>query len=106
MWNKRGKLSTLLVVCVFILPILGLLIMDYQVKRANDITGAYLSGGVAAYAYENMLAGFVVAGMVVITVLALIVVKVRNSRLISTMPLARINQEIEKIDEHLRQKIH
>lgn len=104
--DKKGKLSTLLVIGIFLLPILGLLMMDYQLKKANDITGAYLADGSAAYAYENMMASIVVGSMLVITILALIVVKVHSSRLIRTAPLAKINDEIKKIDEQIDTKLH
>lgn len=106
MSDKTGKLATMLMVGILVLPLLGLLIMDYQLTRANDITGAYLSEGTAAYAYENMVAGITVVGMMVVTALALIVVKVRHSRMISTTPLAKINAEIKSIDDKLNQKIH
>ena len=106
MSDKSGKLATLIVIGVLVLPLLGLLIMDYQLSKANDITGAYLSEGTAAYAYENMVAGITVMGMMLVTVLALIVVKVRHSKMISTTPLAKINAEIKSIDSKLDKKIH
>lgn len=103
--DKIGKLSTLIVIAIFLLPIIGLLIMDYQLKKANDITGAYLAEDSEAYAFENMLASIVVGAMVVVTLLALVVVRVRHSRMISTTPLAKINREIDSIDDQLKRKL-
>ncbi|MBN1544656.1 hypothetical protein JW898_04290 [Candidatus Woesearchaeota archaeon] len=100
--NKRGKLSTLLFIGAVILPLLGLLIMDYQLKQANDITGAYLVSGPSAYASENLLAGAVVLGVIVSVLVGLSVNRIRKARVISTMPLAKINDEIQSIDEHLK----
>jgi hypothetical protein len=102
MLNKSGKLATLLFIGVIILPLLGLLIMDYQLKRSNDLTGAYLGSGIAAYASENMLAGAVIIGFVVFLIVTFTINKIRKSRLISTMPLAKIDEEIKKIDERLK----
>jgi len=104
MFNKRGKLATLLFVGVTIIPLLGLLIMDYQLKQANDITGAYIASGPAAYAAENFMGGIMVLCLLVIVVAVYTVGRIRHSRLVSTMPLAKINEEIGKIDEHLKQK--
>jgi hypothetical protein len=101
MMDKKGRLANLLFLGVVALPLLGLLIMDYQLKRANDITGAYLMSGATAYASENLLAGAVVIGAMVFLLAMFTVTKVRKSRLISTMPLAKINDEIDKIDDRL-----
>jgi hypothetical protein len=76
--------------------------MDYQLKRANDITGAYLGSGVSAYAAENTLAGAVIIGVIIFVLVTFTVTKIRKSRLVSTMPLARINNEIKQIDERLK----
>lgn len=102
MRGKSGKLATFLFIGVVILPLLGLLIMDYQLKRANDITGAYLVSGASAYASENLVAGAVILGVMVFLLMAVTVNKVRKARMISTMPLAKINEEIERIDDHLK----
>ncbi|MBW2972379.1 hypothetical protein KY359_05060 [Candidatus Woesearchaeota archaeon] len=95
-------MATFLFIGVVILPLLGLLIMDYQLKRANDITGAYLVSGASAYASENLVAGAVILGVMVFLLMAVTVNKVRKARMISTMPLAKINEEIERIDDHLK----
>ncbi len=100
--DKKGKLSTLLFIGVTILPLLGLLIMDYQVRRANDITGAYLAAGPAAYAADNMVAGAVALGALVLALVLFTVSRVRKSRLVTTMPLSRINKDIDDIDQRLK----
>lgn len=102
MRNKKARLGSVLFAFVILLPLLGLMIMDYQLKKANDITGAYLESPVEAYASENLLAGAVVIGAVAFLLVGFIVSKLRKSRLISTMPLARINDEIENIEGRLK----
>ena len=99
--DKKGKLSTLLFIGVTILPLLGLLIMDYQLKQANDITGAYVVGGPATYAAENLMAGAVILGVIALIAVVFAVGKLHKSKLISTMPLAKINEDIKEIDERL-----
>ncbi len=101
--DKKGKLSTLLFIGVTILPLLGLLIMDYQLKQANDITGAYIAGGPAVYAAENLMAGAVILGVIAFIGIVFAVGKIHQSKIISTMPLAKINNEIKAIDAKLKQ---
>jgi len=103
--DKKGKLATLLFIGVTILPLLGLLIMDYQLKRANDLTGAYIAGGASAYAADSVSFGVVILAVLAFVVVLLIFSKVRHSTLISTMPLAKINKDIKDIDEKLKKKI-
>jgi hypothetical protein len=95
-------MSTLIVLGIIVISLLGLLIMDYQLRKATDITGAYLESGSTAYISENMLTGAVVFSFIVFLLAVFTFAKVRKSRLISTMPLAKINDEIKKIDEHLK----
>lgn len=100
--DKCAKLSTVIVLGIIVMSLLALLIMDYQLRRATDITGAYLEAGTTAYVSENMVASAIVFSLVLFILAVFVVAKVRKSRLISTMPLAKINQEIKKIDEHLK----
>jgi cytosine/uracil/thiamine/allantoin permease len=104
MVDKRGKLATLLFIGVTILPLLGLMMMDYQLRKANDITGAYLVSGPGAYAAENIVGALIVICLLVAIVAVYAVGRVKHSKLVSTMPLAKINSEISRIDEHLKQK--
>ena len=103
--DKKGKLSTLIFIGIIVLALLGLLIMDYQLEKATDITGAYLGSGTSAYISQNMLTAAVVLGLIVFSLVIFTFGKVRKSRLISTMPLAKINDEIKKIDDQLRGKL-
>jgi cytosine/uracil/thiamine/allantoin permease len=100
--DKRGKLAHLLFIGVMLLPLLGLLIMDYQVRRANDLTGAYVAAGPYTYASENLLAGAIILGVIVFVIVTFTATKLQKAKIVSTMPLAKINQEIKSIDEKLK----
>jgi hypothetical protein len=100
--NKKGKLSSLLFIGLITISLLSLLMMDYQVRRANDITGAYSVSGAAAYTSENLLAGAIILGAVIFVLATFVIAKIRKSRLVSTMPLSKINDEIKHIEERLK----
>ena len=98
---KKGRLGSLLFMMVIVLPLVGLLIMDYQLKAANDITGAYAAGGPVAYASDNLLAGAIVLGVLVCIILVFTVGNIKKKKFVATMPLRRINDQIKDIDEKL-----
>jgi hypothetical protein len=102
MFGKSGKLASVLFVVVMLLPLLGLMIMDYQTRVANDITGAYSVSAGSAYLSENILAGAVLVGVLVAALVLFTVGRVRKARMVHTMPLAKINEEIRKIDDHIK----
>ncbi len=101
MFNKSGRLSTVIFVGVILLPLLGLLIMDYQLKRANDVTGAFSAAG--ASSNNGFFAGVaIVASLAIYAVLSFGVFRWGRSKEISTPPLEKINNEIDTIDKHLK----
>ena len=102
MWNKKGRLATVLFVGVMLLPLVGLLIMDYQVKRANDLTGRYLLEGGQAYVADNMLATVIIIAVFAVLLATVVAGKIRSSRAIKTHHLAKINEDIKQIDERLK----
>jgi cytosine/uracil/thiamine/allantoin permease len=104
MHNKSARLSTIIFVGVFLLPLIGLLIMDYQVKKANDITGAYAYN--TGSSYDPVLAGVIMAGIGVAIFAVFTVARFRKARSgvqsgASTVP-NDINAKIGKIDDELR----
>jgi hypothetical protein len=97
MLGKHAKLASFLFVGVFLLPLMGLLIMDYQVKKANDITGSYLYG---AGNYDHALAGVVLFGIVVIVLALATITRLRKAR--EHKPEVKIDERIKRIDEELK----
>jgi len=100
MIGKKGKLATLLFVGVFTLPLLGLLIMDYQVRVANDLTGnAIMSPGAES---SGMLVAAVVLGLIVAVLVVAAARWVKHSRFVRSLPMSRVNEEIRRIEDHMR----
>jgi len=96
---KSGKLDILVFTAILVLPLLGLAIMDYQLKVANDITGAY---SLDSSSYESTLAGAVIVGVIVFTVAVFTYNRIRKAKVVSTMPHSAIDAEIQKINENLK----
>ncbi len=84
---------------ILLLPMLALAMMDYQVRRANDITGSLIGIGESS---EGILAGAVLLGIIVAMLTAFVVFKIKDARLVASMPHSRMSEEIKKIDEHLK----
>jgi hypothetical protein len=102
MSDKSAKLATFLFMGIFALPILGLLIMDYQVKQANDITGSYgISDGAN---YDHALAGVLIVGIgvIVFTVFTMAHAKKVRSADVNKGSSVMIDDKIRKIDEELK----
>lgn len=100
--NKKGLFATWIFVSLMLIPILALLIMDHQVRVANDLTGAYID--VAPDAEGSLFAAAILFGVCAFFVVSFIVSRMKKSKFVSTMPLARINDEIDKIEEHMRKQ--
>ncbi|MFH1064500.1 MAG: hypothetical protein V1729_05445 [Candidatus Woesearchaeota archaeon] len=100
--DKKGLFATWIFVSLMLIPILALLIMDYQVKVANDITGAYI--GASPSVEGSIFAGAVLLGVCVFFLVSFIASRLKKSKFVSSMPLAQINKEIDKIHEHMQKK--
>ena len=104
MFDKKARFASVLFMFVIVLPLLGLMIMDYQLKKANDITGAYLVSPMEAYASEFSTALFVIAVFGVGSLLVFGLGKMRKSQIITTAPLERINEDISDIEKKLEER--
>ena len=102
--DKSGKVATLMFIVLMILPLLALLMMDYQVRMANDITGAFIGTDSDMYSAENMMTAGLVLGFILLAVFVFVSGRLKDSRLMSSMPHARMNKHIKSIDEHLKNK--
>ncbi len=101
MFDKKARFASVLFMFVIVLPLLGLMIMDYQLKKANDITGAYLMAPMDAYASEFSTAIFVLAVMGIGSLFVFGMGKWRKSQKIFTRSLVKINDEISNIEKKL-----
>jgi len=101
MSDKSAKLASFLFIGIFALPILGLLIMDYQVKRANDITGSYVQYD--GTNYDHALAGVLIVGIGVIIFTVFTMAHAKKVRSVTHEGLSGgINDKIREIDEELK----
>ena len=107
MHNKSARLSTIIFIGVFLLPLIGLMIMDFQLKKANDITGAYAFNTGASY--DPVLAGVIIAGMGVMIFTVFTIARLRRVKSdVKSGPSSMssssndINAKISKIDEELK----
>lgn len=98
MKDRSGKLASIIAVGLLVLPLLGLLIMDDELKRANDLTGAYISGG----ATGSHVGSYVIVGLGVVALGIISFGAVMKARAIKNRELAQINEEIAELDRKLR----
>jgi uncharacterized protein YqgC (DUF456 family) len=99
--NKSGKFASILFAGVILLPLIALMIMDYQLKKANDITGEFAAAPAQGAVYGTFASVAIIAGICVFTIATFVMNRIRNQK-ISTPPLAKINDEIGQIDQHLK----
>lgn len=104
MMDKKGKFASLLFVVLIVLPLLGLLIMDYQLKKANDITGAYIDSPTGNSPYATTYFAFLMMVGVVSVLVVIVLGKWRKSRIVVNPPLSKINEEIEEVDKMLKER--
>ena len=104
MTSISDKVSTLLFIGIVALPLLGLLIMNHQLTVANDITGAFI--GAPEISDSNMVLSVGIVGMFVILLILYTATRIKHMKMVKTMPLAKINEEIKKIEEHLHLRHH
>lgn len=102
--DKKGKFASLLFTVLIVLPLLGLLMMDYQVRKANDITGAYLDSPTGNSPYATPYAAFLVLLAVVSVIFVLAAGKWVKSRRVSTPSLSKINDDIGKVDKMINER--
>lgn len=77
--DKKGRFATLLFVLVILLPLLGVLIMDYQLTRANDITGASALTASIPFDSARMISAIVSVVVVVAALSVFLISKVIKS---------------------------
>jgi hypothetical protein len=78
--DKKGRYSTLLFVLVILLPLLGVLIMDYQLTKANDITGASAFTDSIPFDSTRMISTVVSVVVVVVALSIFLITKVVKPR--------------------------
>ncbi|NQU78516.1 hypothetical protein HQ545_01980 [Candidatus Woesearchaeota archaeon] len=97
-----NKLSGIFFIGIVLMALLGLGIMDYQLRQANDITGQYISVNAGNILEENQLAGGIIIGVLIVIGVAIIVSKAILSDLSSKMPLHQLDATIRKLDKELK----
>ncbi len=100
--NKKGLFATWIFVSLMLIPILALMIMDYQVRVSNDLTGAYI--GAAPSVEGSIFAAAVLFGVCTFFLVSFIASRLKKSKFVSSMPLAQINREIDRIHEHMQKR--
>jgi hypothetical protein len=99
MLNRKGRLSSFLFAGLLLLPLMGLMFMDYEVKTANDVTGAYV------YSYDavegSKIGGMFLLGLAVVGVIIFAVRRSRASSAAKFQDLAKINDNIKRVESEL-----
>ncbi|MFC1723068.1 hypothetical protein ACFL0V_02935 [Nanoarchaeota archaeon] len=90
--DKKGKLASFAMMFLLLLPILGLLIMNYQLEQANDLTGMAVAGVEAS---QFTLTLGVVAGVILIIAAGFKLMKPKRRS------VEEINKDIEDIEKTL-----
>jgi uncharacterized membrane protein YciS (DUF1049 family) len=94
--DKRAKLATsMFVIVAILLPMLGLLIMNDQLTKANYITGSVTVE--PASGANQTFAGVLVIGLVVVGLLG-ILFTFRNKR----PPIHEVNAKIDNLSEQIK----
>jgi cytosine/uracil/thiamine/allantoin permease len=99
--DKSARLASFLFIGVILLPLIGLMMMDYQLKKANDITGEFAIDNARGAVYGTLAGVAIIAGICIFTIATFVIGKLRN-RKITTPSLVEINEEIGRIDQHLK----
>ena len=98
--NKKGKLASTIFLIILLLPLMGLMIMDSQLKEANNITGMVVKQ--TEWAPFSLGIG-IIAGSIILLFAVLEVHNYTRSRKIKTRTLAEINKDIDELEKNLKQ---
>ncbi len=96
--NKKGRWSSVVFVVIMALPLLGLLIMNYQVEEANQLTGMASNQQTIGVSVPTLI--IVVIALTASAVIS--VYEIRKSNRVKTRSLADINKDISKLEEQIK----
>ncbi len=99
--DKKGRLSSTLLMIVILLPLIGLLIMDNEMKDANvGPTGMFIKD-ISPTSFSVAIA--VLAGIILLVFGAVELKAYKKNRKIKTRSLEEINNDINALQKNLEE---